>query len=74
MVSQTGPKVVRSNSSKGPVYPGNRSKKSRRAKQKFWGHQMLIGTTFLKFGPKMANLATLLSRYRWRSNIIRFQI
>jgi len=37
MVSQAGAKVVRSNSCKGPVYPGKGPKKSQRAKWKFWG-------------------------------------
>jgi len=54
MVTQTGPKVVRSISCKGP----NLSWK--RAKLKFWGQQVLFGTKFLKFGPERANLATLL--------------
>jgi len=63
MVSQTGPRVVRSNPCKGPVYAGKGPKKSQRAKQKFWGQQVLFGTKFLKFGPKRANLATLFLRY-----------
>jgi len=37
MVNHTGPRAVRPNSSKGPVYPGKGPKKSQRAKQKFWG-------------------------------------
>jgi len=61
MVSQTGPSVVRSNSCKGPVYPGKGPKKSQRAKQKFWGQQVLFGTKVVKFGPKRAKLATLAS-------------
>jgi len=52
-------RVVRSNSCNGPVYPGNGRKKRQRAKRKFWGHQPLFGTKFVKFGPKRANLATL---------------
>jgi len=36
--------------------------KSQRAKRKFWGQQVLFGTKFLKFGPKRANLATLVAR------------
>jgi len=59
MVSQTGPRVVRSNSCKGPVYPGKGPKKSHRAKRKFWGQQVLFGAKYLKFGPKRANLAIL---------------
>jgi len=59
MVSQTGPRVVRSNSCKGPVYSGKRLKKIQRAKRNFWGQQVLFGTKFLKFGPERANLATL---------------
>jgi len=59
MVSQTGPRVVRSNSCKGPVYPGKGPKKSQRDKQKFWGQQVLFGANYLKFGPRRANLATL---------------
>jgi len=58
MVSQTGPRVVRSNSCKGPDYPGKGPKKSQRVKRKFWGQQVLFGTKFLKFGLKRANLAT----------------
>jgi len=55
MVSQTGSRVVRSNfcKCKGPNLSG------KRAKQKFWGQQVLFGTKLLKFGPKRANLATL---------------
>jgi len=65
MVSQTGPRVVRSNSCKGPVYPGKGPKKNQRAKKepkgqtKFWGQQVLFGTIFLKLGSRRANLATL---------------
>jgi len=51
MVSQIGPRVVRSNSCKGPAYPGKWSKKSQRVKRKFWGQQVLFGTKFLEFGP-----------------------
>jgi len=54
MVTQTAPRVVRSNSCKGL----NLSWK--RAKRKFWGQQVLFETKFLKFGPERANLATLL--------------
>jgi len=36
-----------------------RGKKSRRAKQKFWGQEVLFGIKFLTFGPKKANLAIL---------------
>jgi len=54
MVTQTGPRVVRSNSCKGP----NLSWKS--AKRKFWGQKVLFETKFLKFCPERANLATLL--------------
>ena len=60
MVSQTEHRVVKSNSCKGPVYSGKRPKKSQRAKRKFWGQQVLFETKFLKFGPKRANLATLI--------------
>jgi len=49
MVSQTGPKVVRSNSWKGTAYLGKGPKKSQRAKRKFWGQQVVFGTKFLKF-------------------------
>jgi len=59
MISQTGPRVVRSNSCKGPAYSGKGLKKSQRGKRKFWGQKVLFGTKFLKFGPKRANLATL---------------
>ena len=59
MVSQTGPRVVRSKSCKGPVYPGKGAKKSQRAKRNFWGQKVLFGTKFLKFGPKKAKLETL---------------
>ena len=59
MVCQTGTRVVRSNSCKGPVYPKQGPKKSQRAKPKFWGQQVLFGTKFPKFSPKRANLATL---------------
>jgi len=38
MASQTGPRMVRSNSCMGPVYPGKWPKKSQRFKRKFWGH------------------------------------
>jgi len=53
MVSQTRLRVIRSDSCKGP------NLSSKRAKRKFWGQQVLFGTKFLKFGPKRANLATL---------------
>jgi len=59
MVSHTGPRVVRSNSCDGPVYPGNGPKKSQKAKRKFWDQQVLFGAKYLKFGPKRVNLATL---------------
>jgi len=52
MVSQTGLRVVRSNSCKRPAYMLEKGQKR--------GQQMLFGTKFLKFGPKRANLATLL--------------
>jgi len=68
MVSQTGPRVDRSNSSKGPAYPGKGPKKSQRAKRKFWGHRLLFGTKFLKFGPKRANLETLFIRFRYQTD------
>jgi len=42
MVSQTGPRVVRSNFSRGQIYPGKEPK----------GQQVLFGTKFLKFDPK----------------------
>jgi len=58
-VFQTGPRVVRSNFCKGPVYPGKGPKKSQKAKRKFWGQQVVFGAKYLKFGPKRANLATL---------------
>jgi len=66
MVNQTRPKVVRPNSSKGTVYPGKGPKTSQRATRKFWGQHMLFGTKFLKFGPKRANLATLLAHHMAR--------
>jgi len=53
MVSQTRLRVIKSDSCKRP------SLSSKRAKQKFWSQQVLFGTKFLKFGPKRANLATL---------------
>jgi len=53
--------VVRSNSCKGPVYPGKGPKKSQKAKRKFWGQQVLFSTKFLKFGPERANLAILIA-------------
>jgi len=59
MVSQTIPSMVRSNSCKGPAYPGKGPKQRQRAKRRFCGEQVLFGTKFLKFGPKRANLATL---------------
>ena len=59
MVSETGPRVVRSNFCKGPNLSWKRAKKNQRAKQKFWGQQVLFGTKFIKFGPKRASLATL---------------
>ena len=59
MVSQIGPRVVRSYSCKGPAHPGKGPKKSQMAKRKFWGQQVLFGAKFWKFGPKRANLATL---------------
>jgi len=46
MVSQTGLRVVRSESCKGP------SLSWKRVKRNFWGQQVLFGTKFLKFGPK----------------------
>jgi len=46
MVSHAGLRVVRSNSCKGPVYPGEGPKKSQKAKQIFGP------ANFLKFGPK----------------------
>jgi len=52
--------VVRANFCKGPAYPGKGPKKSQRAKRKFWSQQVLFGTKFLNFGPKRANLATLM--------------
>jgi len=57
MVYQTGTRVVRSNSCKGPAYPGKGPKKCQSAKRKFCGQQVLYGTKFLKFGPKGATLA-----------------
>jgi len=60
MISQTGPRVVRSNSCKGPTHPGKGLKKSQKVKRKFWGQQVLFGTKFMKFGPKRANLATVM--------------
>jgi len=53
MVSQKGPRVVRSDLCKRP----NSSWK--RAKRQFWGQLVLFQTKFLKFGSKWANLATL---------------
>ena len=55
---ETGPRVVRSNSCKGP------SPSWKRAKRKFWGQEVLFGTNFLKFGNKRANLATHASMVR----------
>jgi len=48
---------------RGQIYPGKRPKQSQRAKQKFWGQQVLFGTKFLKFGPERVNLATLTPMY-----------
>jgi len=59
MVSETGLRVVRSNSWKGPNLSWKRTKKSQRAKRTFCGQQVLFGTKFMIFGPKRANLATL---------------
>jgi len=59
MVSQTGPRAVRSDFCKGSNLSWKRAKKSQRAKPKPWGQQVLFGTKFLKFGPKRVNLATL---------------
>ena len=53
MVSQKGPRVVRSDFCKGP----NLSWK--RAKRHVWGQLVLFQAQFLKFGSKWANLATL---------------
>jgi len=44
---------------RGQICPGKGSKKSQRAKRKFWSQQVLFGTKFLKFYPKRADLATL---------------
>jgi len=52
MVSQTGPRVVRSNPCKGPVYPGKGTKKSQRAKQNFWASKCYLGPNFWNLAPK----------------------
>jgi len=59
MVSQTGPRVVRSNFCKGSHLPWKRAKKEPKGQNKILGQQVLFGTEFLKFGPKRAKLATL---------------
>ena len=45
--------MVRSNFARGQIYPEKEPK----------GQQVLFGTKFLKFGPKMVNLATLTPMY-----------
>ena len=42
-----------------PVEMQRASLSWKRAKRKFWGRQVLLGTKFLKFDPKRANLATV---------------
>jgi len=59
MDSQTGLRVVRSQSCKGRSLSWKRPKKEPKAKGNVWDQQMLFGTKFLKFGPKRFNLATL---------------
>jgi len=52
MVSQTGPRVVRSNSCKGPVYPGKGPKNSQRAKRNFGASKCCLGPNFWNLAPK----------------------
>jgi len=62
MISQTGLRIVRSQSCK-------RSSLSwKRVKGHFWGQQVLFGTKFLKFGRKSFNLATLCCTTRLTSS------
>jgi len=56
MVSQIGPRVVRSNFARGQIYPG---KERKRAK----GPASVLWDQFLKFGPKIVNQATLTPMY-----------
>jgi len=69
MVSQIGPRVVRSKSCEGPAYPGKEPKRSQRTKRKFWGQQVLFGGKFPKFDPKRANLALELHREDQQQNL-----
>jgi len=52
MVSETGPRVVRSNFCKGPNLSWKRAKKNQRAKRKFWGQQVLFGNQIYKIWPQ----------------------
>jgi len=59
MVSRQDPAWSDPIFARGQIYPGKEPK----AKLKFWGQQVLFGTTFLKFGPKRVNLTSLTPMY-----------
>jgi len=52
MVSQTGPRVVRSNSCKGPVYPGKESKRAKGPNENFRFSKCYLGPNFWNLSPK----------------------
>ena len=59
MVSRQDPAWSDPIFARGQIYPGKEPK----VKLKFWGQQVLFGTTFLKFGPKRVNLTSLTPMY-----------
>jgi len=52
MVSQTGPRVVRSNSCKGPVYLGKEPKKAKGPNENFGANKCYLGPNILNLAPK----------------------
>jgi len=52
MVSETGPRVVRSNSSKGPVYLEKGQKRAKWPNENFCASKCCLGPNFLNLAPK----------------------
>ena len=52
MVSQTGPRVVRSNFARGQFYPGKGPKKAKGPNENFGASKCYLGRNFLNLAPK----------------------
>jgi len=62
MASQTGPRVVTSNSCKGPVYPGKWPKKAKGSNENFGASKCYLEPNFSNLSPKEAALKLQLAR------------